>query len=53
MAETTHLIAHLEQLRRSIVMAPDRSVVTLHRDDVADLLELTLDLARRARTDGV
>jgi hypothetical protein len=31
-------------------MAPDPSS---RRDDVGDLLELTLDIARRARTDGV
>lgn len=43
--DTTQITARLENVRRSIAMAPARSTVTLHREDVLDLLELTLGLA--------
>jgi hypothetical protein len=36
--------ARLENVRRSIAMAPPHSVVNLHREDVLDLLALVLQM---------
>jgi hypothetical protein len=42
-------IARLENLRRSVAMGQPHAPVTLHREDLLDLLALTLQLAADGR----
>jgi hypothetical protein len=52
MSETEPASSRLENLRRSIAMAPPHSIVTLQREDVLDLLALTLLFATDKRNAG-
>jgi hypothetical protein len=52
MPDPDQLTSRLEIMRRSIAMAPPHSTVTLQREDVLDLISLTLKLASDGRTRG-
>jgi hypothetical protein len=49
MTDSDPAVARLENLRRSVAMGQPHSAVTLHREDVLDLLALTLQLAADGR----